>query len=1088
MLRAVGKLDRLLDDAAEAVERADWATALHLADEIVGLDAGNEDAAAIRTLARLRSSRPPLARRGARRQITILFADIVDSTGMASRLDPEETRDALLAFQALCGEVVGRFDGHIAQFIGDGVLVYFGHPRAHEDDAVRAVMTGLEIVRRVGEQPPGTAGGSTAPPVVAVRVGIHTGLVVIADMGVAGRVQPNDVVGEAPNVAARLHVGARPGTVVMSAETYELVRGLIDAAVLPPVTIRGIDRPVRLFEAIGERTGESRFDAAGRPRGVLIGRQREQEEIIAAWAGVQAEGGTEALAVVGEPGIGKSRLAAFAKEHVHSQGGIFRTLQCSPYHLATPLYPFSVAFQREARRSPQSLAASDRIALDDPADRYALARLLGQPQGEPPPGLELSPEELRERIFTVALAGTRRLAVEAPLLLVVEDLHWADPTTLELLARLLRGPAGAPAPILAVFTSRERDPVERVGALPVIELGPLPAGECDQLVADIAPPELGDSVRRLIVEHGGGVPLFLEELTRMLAETPATPEVGELSIPPTLQDLLVARVDQFTAEHRLAQVIATFGQPVQAAMLRRLAEVDAEDVDHQLQTLVAAGLIEGVDREGERFYQFRHALQRDAAYRLQLHSTRRTTHAAVAVALAEDAQLGRVPAELMAHHYERADDLNAAAQEWYTAAVRHAEAAAHAEAVELYRRALNAVHLTPVAANPDLELDVQAGLAVSLLETRGYTSAEVADAYARLRALLGDGGTGAGHHHLGSLYGLWAYYHVRGENRTSGQLATQLLQVAEQSGSAGDVLAAKAVLGHQLMWMGRFGEAAVLLEDARRFVSAPGGRGLFPHDTGVGACVNLAATLWTLGRFGPARQALAEGVARAEALAGPQADFTRAYVHCFAAAQRYVAGDFDGCRVHGQRAVQISNEHGYPSWLGAGLLMVTVAAALTEDPDQYIPGIRYGLDAWRNAGAETNRTLFLLGLAQASARAGRPEEGVAAVDEALAQASGCQELYLISALLGLRGELMAVSPPGDPKVAETDLENALEVARKQGAVAFELAALARIARLSLDEGRRRAAAAQLERLSTSLELGRDDEPCLVEARSVLEQL
>lgn len=1084
----VGKLDRLLDNAADAVERADWAAALDLAEEIMVLDAGNEDAAAIRTLARLRASRPAAARRGARRRVTILFADIVDSTGIASQLDPEETRDTFLAFQALCGEVVGRFGGHIAQFIGDGLLVYFGHPRAHEDDAARAVMTGLEIVRRVGDLPARVVAGAPRPIEVSVRVGIHTGLVVIADMGVAGRVLADDIVGEAPNVAARIHLGARPGTVVMSAETHQLVREVMDTTVLPPMTVKGIDRPVRLFEAIGERAGESRFDASGRPGGALVGRQEEQEALAVAWARVRSSGATEALAFVGEPGIGKSRLTAFAKEHVHLHGGRYRTLQCSAYHPATPLHPVSVALQREAQRRAGGLNAAGGIGLDDPADRYALARLLGDAPVEAPADLEVSPDELRERIFNVSLKGLRRLVGDTPLLLVVEDLHWADPTTVELLARLLGAPGAAP--ILVLLTSRQRSLIERVGTtVPTLELGPLRASEGEQLVAQIAPPELGDAARSLIVEHGGGVPLFLEELTRMLAEAPEAFDAEELSIPPTLQDLLVARIDQFTVEHRLAQVIATFGQPVTPTLLRRLPEFDAAELDGQLQALVAGGLLEAIDRDGERRYQFRHALQRDAAYQLQLHTTRRTTHAAVAEAMAEDAQLGRVPAELMAHHYERAGEFTAAAQEWYTAALRYAEAAAHAEAIEIYRRALEAVHLAPVAGRPELELDIQAGLAVSLLETRGYTSTEVAEAYGRLRSLLAGVEVGAGHHHLGSIYGMWAYYHVRGENRTSGQLAGQLLDVAVDSGSPGDVLAAKAVLGHQLMWNGRFRRAADLLDEARRRVAPSGGPGSFPHDTGVGACVNLAATLWTMGRFGPARAALAEGITRADALDGPQADFTRAYVHCFAAAQRHVAGDYGGCRAHAERTVLISNQHGFASWLGAGMLMVAVAAALTGDADQYIPGIRYGLDAWRSAGAETNRTLFLLGLAQASARAGRPEEGVAALDEALAQAADSQELYLLSALLGLRGELLAAADPTDTKPAVAALEAALDVARDQSATAFELAALARICRLSPDGDQRRGAAVQLGQLLATLDptAAAGDEPCLVLARSVLEQ-
>lgn len=1076
------RLGRLLEEAATAVDRADWARALRLADAIAALDPTNEDAAAIRTLARLRATRSSAVRAGSRRQVTVLFADMVGSTALAGVLDPEDFREVLVAFHQACSDVVNSFDGHVAHVIGDGLLVYFGFPRAHEDDPVRAVLAGLAMTERIPQLIIPVRSSADGPVIPAIRVGIHTGLVVIADMDTGDHVQPHDISGETPNLASRLHAAAEPNAVVMSEETHARVAKVVRARRLPDLPVRGVDRPLPLYEALGEIVDDT-DETTDRRDSPLIGRAEESARIAQVWDDLLSSPSRRGLALVGDPGIGKSRLLTYAKEHVHLGDGHYRTLHCSPYHSATPLYPVVAALQREARREWAGMSITERIGLDDPLDRYLLNLVLDQLEPDAP-APELGPEALRERTFAVLRTAFRRLAEDAPLLLAVEDVHWADPSTLELLSSLLTDPTCAR--ILLMVTSRTTEPVAAIGGMEAVSLGPLPPPACTELVAELAADALDSATRELIVEHGDGVPLYLGELTRMFTHAAhrGTPPAID-SIPTTLHDLLVARIDGFPGEQRLLQVVATVGQPVRQTLLQSIVPVDPGDLEDQLRTLVTAGLLEVVDSDGEQFHQFRHALQREAAYQLQMLSTRREVHADVAQALLDEsvARQCAPPRELLAHHYLRADDPGAAAAQLFAAATQYAQVAAHAEAVLRFGQALEAARQAPPPW-PGFELDAQAGLAASLLADRGYTSPDVADAYRRLRELSTDTGVPAGRHALAAVYGMWAYFHVRGENRTSSQLAEHLLAVSEQTAYPDDVLAAEAILGYQLLWSGRFREAADRLASAaRRPPSAAGAR--FPHDTAVGATVNLATAQWALGRFAEARASMVAAQRRAEALEGPGAAFTRAYVHTFAAAHLHLAGDVAGCAESAESACDIASEHGFPSWYGAGMLMAMVAGASGEDGAELIPAIEMGLEAWRTVGAESNRTLFLLGLAQAHGTAGQAEEGLAALDEALEHAVRTEELYLLAPLHSLRAELAA---PTDPITATDSMQVALIVARDQEAVAFELEALTRACRLWPDTEPGRTAATDLAKLVAYLDPDhRLDEPCLAAARAVLEK-
>jgi class 3 adenylate cyclase/tetratricopeptide (TPR) repeat protein len=1042
---------RLLDRAAEAVDRGSWDTAGRLAERVLALDPANAHALALLEVDDFRSGRLKDRSPWARRVVTVMFCDLVGSTVLSTMLDPEEMRQLLRGVLGPCAAVIEEYDGYVASLLGDGLVAYFGVPQAQEDSAARAIFAGCRIVQRVQAIPPVSGGGNTVQ--LAVRVGIHTGLAVVSPVPSTRSMETNQVVGETPNLASRLQSVAAANAVVVSSETAHLVRDLFEMELLPEVALRGIRRRVDVLRVIGPRAVDSRFDAAFRLRTRLVGRRAEQERIGETW--LDANGaGSRSLALLGDAGIGKSRLIAYAKAHVKGAGGWHRTLQCSPYHLATPLHPVVPVLEQDAgiadagpHEAPERLHAFvEGLGLDDAALIAVLARLLDVPVPTDLGLPELTPEELRERSLTLIVAWLDQLAARSPLLLAVEDLQWADPTTLELLARVVR--RDSVLPILTILASRERGPLDKIGDVPALTLGPLGRDDCAQIIDDVmGAGRLPRAARRLIVERSDGIPLFVEELARMLRHTPreARTAAPDSAVPPTLVELMVARLDQHPAEQGLAQVIATVGQPVGLGLLSQLVPFDGDELRRQLQTLVDARLLQVASEHPEPVYEFRHVLQREAAYELQLRSQRRVVHAAVAAALAGAGEASRAP-EILAHHHEQAEDFAAAAQHWYRAGLRHASVAAHAEAIEHYRRALRTLAEARTGLPETFELDVQSGLALSQLAAQGYTSPEVAGAYKRLREIAGGSG---GWHEMPGLYGMWAYYNVRGENQATGELAQQFLEAAEASGNPHHVLAAKSVVGYQLLMGGGFRDAVRLFEESRRWLPDDGPR-IVPQHVAVVSDVHIATARWILGDARAARVALAQAVAGAESLVGPTADFTRAHVHCYAASLCHVAGFTAGLTWHADRTVAVAMERGFASFIGAGLVLQAVARALSSPAPEHIGALVEALAGWRAAGAETYRTEFLLGLAEALLQAGEPGAAIEAVDEGLAQVARTGERILESPLHLVRGDVLRANAPGDLSGAASAFVAARDVAREQEARTFEVAALARLQSLEAE--------------------------------------
>ena len=648
-----------------------------------------------------------------RRQITVLFCDIVGSTALSQRIDPEQLRDITKRYQQACTGVIQRYDGYVARYMGDGVLAYFGYPRAHENDAERAVRAGLDLVAAMNSLNHGTAEAGSR---IAVRVGIATGLVVAGDIVGDGEAREQTVVGETPNLAAKLQGAADPDTVVISRSTRALIGGGFECEPLPPVTIKGVEGAVAAFRAIGPSRRGSRFEAARAGTLVpFVGREQEVTLLLHRWQRAR-QGEGQVILVCGEAGIGKSRIVG-ALPSGPSHGDPERLLyQCSPYHISSALHPvteqLSVAagFERQDGDAVriEKLEALFARSSGDPSHAAALiAPLMSIDTGGRYPPLGLTPKQNIGRALDALVAHVEGLAKEKPVIVVVEDLHWIDPTSLDFVDRLIAAVGGLR--VLVVLTFRPDFQAPWVGEphVTLISLSRLRTSECMQLVSGVTRGRpLPDDIMKTIVDRADGVPLFIEELTRAILESGVLTQQGDrwvlngplppLAIPSTLKDSLRARLDQLSPIREICQAASVIGRDFSAELLIAVLGRPADQILAALEQLVAAALaIRHGSGHGAR-YSFKHALIRDAAYESLLKGRRQLLHAKL-VAVLRQSYPDTVEAEpaLVAEHLTNAGAFAEAADAWLKAGRMAVARAATREAVVHFERCLGALGEAP---------------------------------------------------------------------------------------------------------------------------------------------------------------------------------------------------------------------------------------------------------------------------------------------------------------------------------------------------------------------------------------------------------
>jgi class 3 adenylate cyclase len=670
-----------------------------------------------------------------RRQLTVMFCDLVGSTELSSRLDPEDLREVIAAYHRAVAEVITGFDGFVSRYMGDGLLVYFGYPQAHEDDAERAVRAGLAAIVAVRRL-------DVKSVKLRARVGIATGLVVVGDLVGEGSAQEQSVVGETPNLAARLQTLAEPDTVVIAGGTRRLVGDLFEYGDLGPLEVKGILAPVMACQVLRPSLVESRFKALrGSALTPLVGREEEIDLLLRRWAGAKAGDGQVVL-ISGEPGIGKSRVTEELEGRLHAEPHIRLRYFCSPYYEGSALYPFADQLGRAAGFLPddpptarleklKALFLCAKLAEEDVA---LLADLLSLPASGRHALPNLSPQRKKERTLQALIRQLEGLARQQPVLMVFEDVHWIDPTSRELLDVTIERVRNLPVLLIVTFRPEFQPVWAGQPQVTMLTLDRLDRRDRTVLVEQIAGgTALPDEVVDQIIDRTDGVPLFIEELTKNVLES-GVPLVG---IPTSLHDSLMARLDRLASVRRVAQIGAAIGRDFSYALLRAVSRLPEDELQSALNRLVASELVFQRGTLPEAVYSFKHALVQDAAHGSLLRSSRQQLHAQIADALATHfPELMDSQPELFAQHYAEAGLIETSVAYWDKAGRRSAARSAVAEAATQFQKALDQLALLPDNRERQRhELELRSNLGATLLVVKGFAAPEAGHAYARAREL-----------------------------------------------------------------------------------------------------------------------------------------------------------------------------------------------------------------------------------------------------------------------------------------------------------------------------------------------------------------
>jgi class 3 adenylate cyclase/tetratricopeptide (TPR) repeat protein len=1022
---------------------------------------------------------------GERRHLTVLFCDLVGSTEIAARLDPEEWRETVAAYHRAAAEAVTRYGGYVAQYLGDGVMAYFGWPEAHENDVERAARAGLAIlesISQLNEKPIHTK--------LAARVGIHSGAVVVG----AGVGKEADVFGDVPSIAARVQSLAEPGTVLITKETHRLVSGLFVVEDRGAQAVKGIERPLQLYRVIQPSGLRGRLEAIAATRGVtgFVGRGEELRMLMECWESAR-DGAGQVVLITGEAGIGKSRLLHRFREQIAGIAHRWIEAAAAPFYQNTPFYPVSEMLRKlilwRDNEQPDDQLPRIENSLElvglKPADSIPLiAPLLNLTMPIKYPPSTMSPEQQRRRLLALLVEWFVRLTRPQPIVIVTEDLHWADPSTLELIQLMVE--QGATVPLLLLYTARPEFCATwpQRGHLTQITLKELSVGEVRAMIAELAAQRaLADETVTAIVERAGGVPLFVEELTLAVLEN-GDAKLVTRGIPVTLRDSLMARLDRLGPAKEAIQLGAVIGSEFSYELLRAMHPVAEEDLRRTVRVLIDAQLIYEDEDAAEPTYKFKHALIRDLAYEALLKTRRREAHQRVVHVIEERfAQIIESQPEVVAHHCAEAGLTTAGARYWRKAGQKAIERSAHKEAMAHLNRGLELVATLPQGEERATEeLQLQVALTTPLTAMLGATAPEVERACNQARELLQVvGDTRARFSVLGMLFPLFV---DRGDAVTAHELAEQMLGLASQRQSPVWLLWAHLALGVSLMELGDLIPARTHLERAAQLY-VPGRHSYgFVEDPGATSTSRLAYVLVCLGYPDQALRRSEEAFAQARELSQP---YTLAMVLGHAGLVRLLRGELWAAQDLIKRMVTICEEQGFAlleaignNWLGR----VLVAQGRINE------GISLIYDSLGRYAAMDNKVdikFERFTLASAHRRLGQPEEGLAELELVQAMIAKTAKHILQSQVYQLKGELLLMLDPSKESEAEQNFRLAIETARKQNAKATELTATTSLARLLRNTSHRDEAHSMLADIYNWFTEGFDTAD-LKEAKALLEEL
>ncbi len=990
-----------------------------------------------------------------RRHLTVMFCDLVGSTALSERLDPEEFGEVILAYREVVSEAAKRFAGYIARYVGDGVLAYFGYPRAHGDDPQRALHAALQVASGVAAL---SKKFRSRDIEVHVRIGVHTGLVMVGDLAGGGTREQAGVVGETPNLAARLMSMAAPDTVIVSGVTHDLTRGQFEFESLGPAQLQGLSRPVPTYRLTAARP----FDGAlafthGFHMTPIVNRVEELGFLRERWANA-LEGRGSVVEVVGEAGIGKSRLLHAFADHLGRSPHHTLALQCSPYFSNSALYPV-VSFlngwlEDVGGDKLQFIARAAReLGIGGEEAVPAMAGLLSIPLTAQFHRPEQSSRMRRETTMALLREWLLRLSVQNPTLIVVEDFQWADASSIELVDLLLERIASAR--ILLVLSRRTDSPPSGLPNLETLKVERLSPAHVQEMIALVSSSNrLPASVCERVARKSDGVPLFIEELTKtMLGADPGTAEAdaADVEIPLSLHATLMARLDKLNAAKALAQRASVLGREFSYELIAAATEMRGDELDRALDQLVQAELLYQRGTPPVAMYAFKHGLIQETAYRSLLRVHRRRYHLRVAEVLV--AQFGEVAAnhpELVAHHFSQAHEGLPAARYWRKAGEHALARSANAEACAHIRKGLEELSGYPESSDRlHEEVMLLLGFGAALSALKGSAAPEVEQTYARARELCA--GIDDPAYLFPVLRGLHSFYLVRGPLRTAYRMIEQLREMAERGSDPLQRVEARRRHGWCLFCMGRIQPGRDSLVKALADYDASQSSQhivTYGSDPAIIGYVNLAWLEWFAGDEAAALDYSTRAVEHARRLSY---GLGMAYALGMSAALYQCMGDAARTAQLAAQTIDLANKQGFPYWVAWETALLGWARAADGDVDGGIALLKAGLQAYRDTGSELFAPHMLGLLAEASLRAGRHDAALEFCEEALASSERSDAHFYDAEIHRLEAEAIWTRD-GDRASARAAFHEALNVARAQGARMLESRIVRSLEEVGTDRG------------------------------------
>jgi class 3 adenylate cyclase/predicted ATPase len=1026
----------------------------------------NERSAPIASTVTSRAAQP--VESAERRQLTVMFCDLVGSTVLAASMDPEDLREVISAYQKCVADTMHRFDGFVAKYMGDGVLVYFGYPQAQEDDPERAIRAGLDLISAVAQLKARTS--------LQTRIGITTGLVVVGDLIGSGEAQERGIVGETPNLAARLQAIAEPNTLVIADNTRRLVGSLFEFEDLGLKELKGIAGPARVWSALRPSLVESRFEALHASElTALVGREEEYELLLRHWSKAKTGEGQVVL-LSGEAGIGKSRLTAALLERLDAEPHARLRYFCSPRHTDSAFYPIIGQMERAAHltHDDSPIARLDKfdalLAQTSTAKQDAafLAQLLSLPNDGRYPALDLTPQRRRQKTIDVLISQIEVLTGSSAVLMIFEDAHWADPSSLEVLGRAIDRIATLPVLLIVAFRPEFEPPwIGRtyVTALTINRLGNREVSAMiDRMIGNN---QLPASIRQDIVDRTDGIPLFVEEMTKTILEAGGEGETRQtvaaipsitLAVPATLHASLMARLDRLGPAKDVAQVGAAIGREFPHALIASVARQPESELRSALDRLVSSGLLFRQGVPPNATYLFKHALVQDAAYGTLLRGPRRALHARIADVLeSQFPEIMESQPELLARHCTEAGMIEKAARLWGKAGRQSLERSALVEAIEQLNRALD--QMATLSSAPTLrreQINLQVALINPLMHVKGYSAPETKAAGERARLLM-ERAEAIGEVPddplllFSVLYGFWLANFVTFNGDVLRELAAQFLALAEKQGAGEPLIVGHRIMAVSLASTGDVAQGRTHYDQALALYNPVEHRLLATRFAGHNPRAFRSLILWFLG-YPEAALADSDRAVTDERESG-QAPALMFALYVTGLTQTF-CGNYTKATTQFNELVAMADRTGSILWKAGGMAARGWALAVAGKASDATEMVTAGITSLRSTGTTIWGPLFLSQLARGYAEVGQFVDASRAIGEALIAIKASKERWYEAEIMRIAGEIALMSPESDAQNAEAYFKRALTVARQQEARSWELRAAMSMARLWRDQGKR----------------------------------